>query len=211
MMSQKRNNEKPPKLPPRDTSLYSHDLPTVSVVATFELLSCTTSELLIWNISFALPLLQPDYDDENRNSKLKSFFRSKSNDADRKKHGNYKSRYIENSKNALAKNKRFDFAVSEDPYYCGLSARVPKFDRSVVPLKKSNKTQNQISVPKRMSVAYLQHPVVFAASGNTNYQYPMKPQQQKQYVKQKNLVMPRQNYQQMMWHARSMESGLGKW
>lgn len=23
--------------------------------------------------------------------------------------------------------------------------------------------------------------------------------------------MPRRNYQQMMWHARSMESGLGKW
>lgn len=100
--------------------------------------------------------------------------------------------------------------VSEDPYYCGLSARVPKFDRSVVPLKKSNKNQNVISVPKRMSVAYLQHPLVFAASGNTNYQYPMKPQQQKQYAKQKNLVMPQKNYQQMMWHARSMESGLGK-
>lgn len=52
--------------------------------------------------------------------------------------------------------------VSEDPYYCGLSARVPKFDR-VVPLKKSNKNQNVI-VPKRMSVAYLQHPMIFAAA-----------------------------------------------
>lgn len=31
MISQKRSNEKPPKLPPRDTSLYSHELPTVSV------------------------------------------------------------------------------------------------------------------------------------------------------------------------------------
>lgn len=120
------------------------------------------------------------------------------------------------------KQKIYLFAVSEDPYYCGLSARVPKFDRSVVPLKKSNKNQNVVSVPKRMSVAYLQNPLVFAASGNTNYlQYPMKAQQQqqplhhqqqqqKQYIKQKNLVMPRQNYQQMMWHARSMESGLGK-
>lgn len=56
--------------------------------------------------------------------------------------------------------------VIEDPYYCGLSARVPKFDR-VVPLKKSNKSQNVI-VPKRMSVAYLQHPMIFAAAPATN-------------------------------------------
>lgn len=65
----------------------------------------------------------------------------------------------------------FDFihfliTVIEDPYYCGLSARVPKFDR-VVPLKKSNKSQNVI-VPKRMSVAYLQHPMIFAATPAAN-------------------------------------------
>lgn len=52
--------------------------------------------------------------------------------------------------------------VIEDPYYCGLSARVPKFDR-IIPLKKSNKNQNVI-VPKRMSVAYLQHPMIFSAT-----------------------------------------------
>lgn len=99
------------------------------------------------------------------------------------------------------------FTVSEDPYYCGLSARVPKFDRAIIPLKKSNKQQQSgLAVPKRMSIAYLQHPLVFAAPGNA-YQYPVK---QQQYTKQKQLLMPRQNYQQMMWHARSMESGLGK-
>lgn len=35
MMAQKRSNEKPPQLPPRDTSIYSHDLPTVSVCSLF--------------------------------------------------------------------------------------------------------------------------------------------------------------------------------
>lgn len=100
--------------------------------------------------------------------------------------------------------------VSEDPYYCGLSARVPKFDR-IIPLKKCNKNQNVI-VPKRMSVAYLQHPMMLTAatpapSLPNAYQYPIK---QQQFAKQKQCLIPRRNYQQMMWHARSMESGLGK-
>lgn len=95
--------------------------------------------------------------------------------------------------------------MSEDPYYCGLSARVPTFDR-IVPLKKSNKNQNVI-VPKRMSVAYLQHPMIFAGTPPNAYQYPIK---QQQFTKHKQCPMPRRNYQQMMWHARSMESGLGK-
>lgn len=38
-------------------------------------------------------------------------------------------------------------------------------------------------------------------------QYPAK---QQQFAKQKQGLLPRRNYQQMMWHARSMESGLGK-
>lgn len=36
-------------------------------------------------------------------------------------------------------------------------------------------------------------------------QYPVK-----QQPLTKQCPMPRRNYQQMMWHARSMESGLGK-
>lgn len=59
--------------------------------------------------------------------------------------------------------------VSEDPYYCGLSARVPKFDR-IIPLKKSNKNQNVI-VPKRMSVAYLQHPMMLTPGSPSNNIY----------------------------------------
>lgn len=80
MMSQKRNNEKPPQLPPRDTSLYSHDLPMVSVAHFIRLTHRTEFKNSL--------SLQPDYDDENSNSKLKSFFRSKSKETDRKKHGN---------------------------------------------------------------------------------------------------------------------------
>lgn len=59
-----------------------------------------------------------------------------------------------------------------------------------------------------MSVAYLQHPIMFPAPATPNtYQYPIK---QQQFTKQKQCLMPRRDYQQMMWHARSMESGLGK-
>lgn len=82
------------------------------------------------------------------------------------------------------------FLVTEDPYYCGLSARTPKFEKTT--LKKQSK--NHIAVPKRMSVAYLQHPVAYV----TGYQYASQ-----------QLMPPRQHFQ-MMWQARSMESGLGK-
>lgn len=59
-----------------------------------------------------------------------------------------------------------------------------------------------------MSVAYLQHPMIFTTPAPpAAYQYPIK---QQQFVKQKQCLLPRRNYQQMMWHARSMESGLGK-
>lgn len=83
------------------------------------------------------------------------------------------------------------FLVTEDPYYCGLSARTPKFEKTT--LKKQSK--NQIAVPKRMSVAYLQHPVSYVAG----YQYASHQQ-----------LMPQRQHFQMMWQARSMESGLGK-
>lgn len=73
---------------------------------------------------------------------------------------------------SILKNEKllFEPTVIEDPYYAGLSARVPKFDR-IIPLKKSNKNQNVI-VPKRMSVAYLQHPMIFTpATGTPNNGY----------------------------------------
>lgn len=72
--------------------------------------------------------------------------------------------------------------------------------------KKPQKKHSSVAVPKRMSVAYLQplaayqHPVHPAAAG---YQI---------YASQQQLMGARQSYQQqMMWHARSMESGLGKY
>lgn len=104
--------------------------------------------------------------------------------------------------------------VTEDPYYCGLSARVPKFDKrnsNIISAaiiaqpappqnmsKKSSRNQLNVAVPKRMSIAYLQHPMPYVTA--TGYQ---------QYASQQQLMVPRNNYQQLMWHARSMESGLG--
>lgn len=88
-------------------------------------------------------------------------------------------------------NENRSFSVTEDPYYCGLSARTPKFEKAT--LKKQSK--NQVVAPKRMSVAYLQHPVSYV----TGYQYASQQQ-----------LMPQRQHFQMMWQARSMESGLGK-
>nr|CAD7589807.1 unnamed protein product [Timema genevievae] len=83
-----RRNDKPPKLPPRDTT-YSHNIP------------------------------KPDYDDTEEEKSVKSFslFRSKEKNKD--------------------KNK------IDDPYYCGLRARVPKFVNS-----KKNKTDGGPLSPK---------------------------------------------------------------
>lgn len=82
-------------------------------------------------------------------------------------------------------------SVTEDPYYCGLSARTPKFEKTT--LKKQSKNPNV--APKRMSVAYLQHPVSYVGGY--------------QYASHQQLIPQRQQFQ-MMWQARSMESGLGK-
>ncbi|KAJ6642233.1 hypothetical protein Bhyg_07180 [Pseudolycoriella hygida] len=117
------------------------------------------------NAIYPQNLPTPDYD-ENEENKPKSFFRGfGSKDKARKKY------------------------VTEDPYYCGLSARTPKFEKTT--LKKQSK--NHIAVPKRMSVAYLQHPVAYVAGY--------------QYASHQQLMQPRQHFQ-MMWQARSMESGL---
>ncbi|XP_055311639.1 kinesin-related protein 10-like isoform X2 [Sitodiplosis mosellana] len=174
------NDQNPPQLPPRDTSIYSHELPMPDYDDDVENGTHQNNNNNNNNINNTI-----NSNHNNNSSKLKLFFRSKSKESERKKH------------------------VIEDPYYCGLSARVPKFDR-ITPLKKSNKNQNVI-VPKRMSVAYLQHPMIFTPTTGTSTgngypaQHPIKPQQ---FTKQKQCLMPRRNYQQMMWHARSMESGL---
>lgn len=176
----------------------------------------TKTNVLVFFSLFSFFNFQPDYDEENGN-KIKSFFRSKSKDSDRKKHGKLCPSnsvvFLDYFYQMFVQWKIITFifllhqTVTEDPYYCGLSARVPKFDRAVVPVKKSNKcNQNVMAVPKRMSVAYLHHPLVYPPAPGSGYQYPLKQQQFNQ--KHKNLMVPRQNF--MMWHARSMESGLGE-
>lgn len=65
--------------------------------------------------------------------------------------------------------------------------------------KKSSRNQMNVAAQKRMSIAYVQHPVMPYVT----------PQGYQQYASQQQLMIPRHNYQQLMWHARSMESGLG--
>lgn len=73
---------------------------------------------------------------------------------------------------------------------------MPKFDRTTIKKSSGKNQNNNIAVPKRMSIAYLQHPIPYVSGYH--------------YASQQQLMVPRQNYQQqMMWHARSMESGLG--
>nr|CAD7412628.1 unnamed protein product [Timema poppensis] len=120
-----RRNDKPPKLPPRDTT-YSHSIP------------------------------KPDYDDTEEEKSVKSFslFRSKEKTKD--------------------KNK------IDDPYYCGLRARVPKF----VNLKK-NKTDGS---PLGQKTPSFQPP---HPNGGSVSLHPLH-----------NQLPPK-------WHAGSFDSGMG--
>lgn len=75
--------------------------------------------------------------------------------------------------------------ISDDPYYCGLRARVPNF----VAKSKANKE----SIPsKRYSIT--------------------QQQQHQQILMQQHMNMNHhQIHQHPMWHARSYESGIGRW
>jgi hypothetical protein len=75
-----------------------------------------------------------------------------------------------------------------------LRARVPNF-------VKSSKTKDKDSPAKRISVAQLQHP----ASLTSLHQ--MHSQQHQQH--QQMMAAHHQHHQQLMWHARSYESGIG--
>lgn len=86
------------------------------------------------------------------------------------------------------------FLLSDDPYYSGLRARVPNFVKSS---SKSNKEKDSITA-KRMSIAHMQHP---ASLQSLHQIHQIHPHQQ--------LMAAHQHHQQMMWHARSYESGIG--
>ncbi|GAB0088481.1 hypothetical protein DMENIID0001_029120 [Sergentomyia squamirostris] len=144
-----RRSEKPPKLPPRD-NMYPHDIPKFHY--------------------------QPDYDDIEDDTRVKSFARGKSDKG--------------------KDNKKYD-----DPYYCGLRARVPNFVKtSKAPPTKHH--SNGLSVheketPKRMSLAHLQHPTSLQSLHQLHQMHPHQH------------LMAAHQQQQMMWHARSFESGIG--
>lgn len=77
--------------------------------------------------------------------------------------------------------------VTDDPYYCGLRARVPNF-------VKTSKGRGK-DATKRLSIAQLHHPASLASIHQLHHNHPA------------HMLSPHQ--QQMMFHARSYESGIG--
>jgi hypothetical protein len=114
------------------------------------------------SLQFSLLLfLQPDYDDHDHdNSRLKPFPSSR------------------------GKEKSKDSKKYDDPYYCGLRARVPNF------VAKS-KTKDPVVPSKRFSISQQQAP-------------PPLPMMHQHHVN------PHHMHQHPMWHTRSFESGIGK-
>lgn len=85
----------------------------------------------------------------------------------------------------------FFLVVSDDPYYCGLRARVPNFVKS--------KTKEPVP-SKRFSVSQQQPPLPLPLQHHLHHQ------------QLHHAVMQHQHHMQQphaMWHARSYESGIG--
>ncbi|XP_052899215.1 uncharacterized protein LOC128305684 isoform X1 [Anopheles moucheti] len=97
-------------------------------------------------------------------------------------------------------NKKYD-----DPYYCGLRARVPNFVKSSKSSKENNNNGPNAAVggsketvaSKRLSIAHLQHPASLQSLHQLHQMHP-----------HHNLMAAHQHHQQLMWHARSYESGI---
>uniref|UniRef100_A0A182NHY8 MH2 domain-containing protein n=1 Tax=Anopheles dirus TaxID=7168 RepID=A0A182NHY8_9DIPT len=97
-------------------------------------------------------------------------------------------------------NKKYD-----DPYYCGLRARVPNFVKSSKSTKENNNNGPNAAVggsketvaSKRLSIAHLQHPTSLQSLHQLHQMHP-----------HHNLMAAHQHHQQLMWHARSYESGI---
>lgn len=122
--------------------------------------------------------MQPDYDDHEEEARLKPFpsSRGKEKSKDNKKYGNLPCFSLR----SFVFNVEF-CAFSDDPYYCGMRARVPNF---------VSKSKTKEPVPyKRFSISQQQHP------------HPQPPPLMHQHHMHPN----------PMWHARSFESGIGRW
>lgn len=101
--------------------------------------------------------------------------------------------------------------LPDDPYYCGLRARVPNFVKSSKSKENNNnsnvtnnnssngKDNSAAAVSKRLSIAHLQHPSSLQSLHQLHQMHP-----------HHNLMAAHQHHQQLMWHARSYESGIGK-
>lgn len=92
-----------------------------------------------------------------------------------------------------------EFIFSDDPYYCGLRARVPNFVKS-----SKNKAKESLSPMKRISVSNLQHPAASLASLHQLHQ--MHPQH---LYGGSHHGHSAQYPHHMMLHTRSFESGIG--
>lgn len=88
----------------------------------------------------------------------------------------------------------------DDPYYCGLRARVPNFVKSSKSKAKENGVQS-----KRISVSNLQHPAASLVSLHQLHQ--THPHHQHLYAGSHHSHHPSHH---MMLHTRSFESGIGE-
>lgn len=96
----------------------------------------------------------------------------------------------------------FHFLLSDDPYYCGLRARVPNFVKS-----SKSKSKDQAAPMKRISVSNLQHPAASLASLHQLHQ--MHPHHQHLYAS--SHAHSSQYLPHHMLHTRSFESGIGEY
>lgn len=117
------------------------------------------------------------------------------------------------------------FNLSDDPYYCGLRARVPNFVKNQKPSGRSGKESTVVPPPpgvtgKRMSVAKMQqHPAAMAAVQHNQLPPPHHPHHaqmlhhsasyQAIHPLYQQQLQAQQQQQHMMYHAKSYESGIG--
>ena len=101
--------------------------------------------------------------------------------------------------------------LSDDPYYCGLRARVPNFVKASKPPSRivdknnnnyiSNSNMNKILKEKEHSKKLSAAPPMMHGNGRDLYHHHQQQQQ-----------LPSSHHQSHynMWHAKSYESGIGK-
>lgn len=199
--SRTRRVERPPKLPPRE-NLYGHDIPKV-IEQSFPNFS---NKLLPWNMLFNTTLLfQPDYDDIEDDYGRKPVIMNeekRSKNEDKKKYGKLfkHSKCINFMANCFTWNDAneafiwpqlvwYVLSFIDDPYYCGLRARVPNF----VKMAKNSKVSTRGYATRPPPLQAPTYAATGYASSQSSQIYGHLPG----------------NRPPIMYHARSFESGLG--